>query len=131
MSTDPFDAYARLEAGGRHVRYVRLAALRDRLATPLERLPVTVKILLENVLRHCGTAPFTERDVLTLAAWAPGQSDGGEVPFLPARVLLQDFTGVPAVVDLAAMRDAMQQLGGATSLLIFHRNLYSVEVLFK
>ncbi len=112
MSTDPFDAHARLEAGGRVVRYVRLAALRDRLATPLERLPVTVKILLENVLRHCGTAPFTERDVLTLAAWAPGQSDGGEVPFLPARVLLQDFTGVPAVVDLAAMRSAMARLGG-------------------
>ena len=112
MRTDPFHAYARLDAGGQAVRYVRLAALRDRLATPLERLPVTVKILLENVLRHCGTEPFTERDVLTLAAWAPGQPEGGEVPFLPSRVVLQDFTGVPAVVDLAAMRSAMARLGG-------------------
>jgi aconitate hydratase len=112
VSTDPFRAYARLDAGGQAVRYVRLAALRDRLATPLERLPVTVKILLENVLRHCGTEPFTERDVLTLAAWAPGQPAGGEVPFLPSRVVLQDFTGVPAVVDLAAMRSAMARLGG-------------------
>ncbi|MDR7480943.1 MAG: aconitate hydratase AcnA [Armatimonadota bacterium] len=109
---DPFGARARLEAGGRTVSYVRLAALRDRLATPLERLPVTVKILLENVLRHCGTAPFTDRDVLTLAAWAPGQPDGREFPFLPSRVVLQDFTGVPAVVDLAAMRSAMARLGG-------------------
>ena len=73
---------------------------------------MTVKILLENVLRHAGGDVVTEDDVRTLAAWRPGGAGEAEVPFLPARVILQDFTGVPAVVDLAAMRDAMAALGG-------------------
>ena len=73
---------------------------------------MTVKILLENVLRHAGGEVVTEDDVRTLAAWRPGGAGEAEVPFLPARVILQDFTGVPAVVDLAAMRDAMAALGG-------------------
>ncbi len=92
--------------------YYPLQALRDRLATPLDRLPVTVKILLENVLRHAGSVPFTDDDVARAAAWQPGLAQRREFPFLPARVLLQDFTGVPVVVDLAAMRDAVAQLGG-------------------
>src|SRR5437899_5808819 len=94
------------------VAYYPLQALRARMATPLERLPVTVKILLENALRHAGTAPFSEDDVGALAAWRPGVSPRREAAFLPSRVLLQDFTGVPVVVDLAAMRDAVAQLGG-------------------
>src|SRR5437899_9706970 len=94
------------------VAYYPLQALRARMATPLERLPVTVKILLENALRHAGTAPFSEDDVAALAAWRPGVSPRREAAFLPSRVLLQDFTGVPVVVDLAAMRDAVAQLGG-------------------
>ena len=73
---------------------------------------MTVKVLLENVLRHAGGDVVTEDDVRTLAAWRPGGAGEAEVPFLPARVILQDFTGVPAVVDLAAMRDAMAALGG-------------------
>ena len=75
-------------------------------------LPVTVKILLENTLRHAGGGVVEATDVETLLAWRPGAAAEAEIPFMPARVLLQDFTGVPAVVDLAVMRDAMADLGG-------------------
>ena len=76
------------------------------------RAPVTLKILLENALRHAGGGIVREEDVAALAAWSPGAGGEAEVPFMPSRVVLQDFTGVPAVVDLAAMRDAMASLGG-------------------
>jgi aconitate hydratase len=106
---DPFHARTALRVGdGTFVRY-RL----DRAGmSDLERAPMTVKILLENVLRHAGGGIVVEADVRALAAWRPGRAAEAEVPFLPARVILQDFTGVPAVVDLAAMRDAMADLGG-------------------
>ncbi|MFN3286506.1 MAG: aconitate hydratase AcnA, partial [bacterium] len=106
---DPFGARTVLPGAG--IAYYRLAALDGQLALPLDRIPFTVKVLLENVLRHAGTEPFREEDVQRMARWRPGEA-GWEVPFLPARVLLQDFTGVPAVVDLAAMRSAMARLGG-------------------
>ncbi len=111
---DPLNARATLTAGGQTYAYYRLAALQKHLALPLERLPFTVKVLVENVLRNAGTEPFTKDDVLRLASWRPGQaaSNPREFPFLPARVILQDFTGVPAVVDLAAMRSAMARAGG-------------------
>jgi len=108
-SRDPFGARAPLPGAG--VSYYRLSSLQGKLALPLERIPFTVKVLLENVLRHAGTEPFREGDVRLLAGWRPGAA-GWEAPFLPARVLLQDFTGVPAVVDLAAMRSAVKRLGG-------------------
>ena len=106
---DPFSARATLRVGDRDLVIHRLdrAGLAD-----LDRAPMTVKVLLENVLRHAGGDVVTEDDVRTLAAWRPGGAGEAEVPFLPARVILQDFTGVPAVVDLAAMRDAMAALGG-------------------
>jgi aconitate hydratase len=106
---DPFSARDRIRVGERSVTLYRpdRAGLAD-----LARAPMTVKVLLENLLRHAGRESITEADVRTLAAWRPGQPAEAEVPFLPARVLLQDFTGVPAVVDLAAMRDAMAELGG-------------------
>ena len=109
---DPFSARATLRVGDRDITIYRLekAGLPD-----LDAAPMTVKILLENVLRNAGTETVTEQDVRTLASWRPGQAAEAEVPFLPARVLLQDFTGVPAVVDLAAMRDAMAALGGDPS----------------
>jgi aconitate hydratase len=94
------------------VAYYRLAAIADRIPAGLERLPYTVKVLLENVLRHAGSPPFGPGDVDLVASWRPGPKEGREFPFLPARVVLQDFTGVPAVVDLAAMRSAMARLGG-------------------
>ncbi len=93
---------------------IRLAALGDRI--DLDRAPVTLKILLENVLRHAGGGIVEPRDVETLASWRPGVAAEAEVPFMPARVILQDFTGVPAIVDLAVMRDAMADLGGDPAL---------------
>jgi aconitate hydratase len=109
---DPFSARSTLRVGGREVTVYRLenAGMPDLDATPM-----TVKILLENVLRNAGREAVTEQDIRTLATWRPGEPAEAEVPFLPARVLLQDFTGVPAVVDLAAMRDAMASLGGDPS----------------
>ncbi len=107
---DPFGARATLRAGGIEHTYHRLDAVADRI--DLGALPVTVKILLENLLRHAGGGVVREEDVETLLAWRPGSVAEAEIPFMPARVLLQDFTGVPAVVDLAVMRDAMADLGG-------------------
>jgi aconitate hydratase len=93
----------------------RLAALSGAgvsLGVDLAHAPVTLKILLENALRHAGGGIVREDDVVALAAWRPGGAGEAEVPFMPSRVVLQDFTGVPAVVDLAVMRDAMAALGG-------------------
>ena len=110
---DPFGARATLRAGATEYDYHRLGAVGDRL--DLDSLPVTIKILLENLLRHAGGGVVREEDVETLLAWRPGVAAEAEIPFMPARVLLQDFTGVPAVVDLAVMRDAMADLGGDPS----------------
>ena len=107
-TSDPIGARASLGTG--LPDYVPLAGLAGEI--DLDRVPVTVKILLENLLRHAGRGIVTEADVHRLAAWRPGGGGTAEIPFLPARVILQDFTGVPAVVDLAAMRDAMASLGG-------------------
>ncbi len=105
---DPFGARASLGPGLPDC--YRLAALDG--GPDLGRMPVTVKILLENLLRHAGGGIVGEADVRLLAGWRPASGTAAEIPFLPARVILQDFTGVPAVVDLAAMRDAMAALGG-------------------
>ena len=107
-SPDPFGARASLGPG--LPDYWRLDALADRI--DLDGAPITVKILLENVLRNAGGGLIEPSDVETLAAWRPGTATEAEIPFMPSRVLLQDFTGVPAIVDLAAMRDAMADLGG-------------------
>ncbi len=107
---DPFGARASMRVGDTDHGYYRLEAVADRI--DLATLPVTVKILLENVLRHGGGGVVRREDVETLLAWRPGAAAEAEIPFMPARVLLQDFTGVPAVVDLAVMRDAMADLGG-------------------
>jgi aconitate hydratase len=111
--TNAFGARTPLGAG--LPDYYRLAAITTSglaLGVDLGRAPVTLKILLENALRHAGGGIVREEDVATLAAWSPGAGGEAEVPFMPSRVVLQDFTGVPAVVDLAAMRDAMASLGG-------------------
>jgi aconitate hydratase len=105
---DPFGARASLGPGlPDHYRLEALGGLID-----LARAPVTLRILLENVLRHAGGGLVRGEDVETLAAWRPGAPAEAEIPFMPSRVILQDFTGVPAVVDLAVMRDAMADLGG-------------------
>jgi aconitate hydratase len=107
--TDPFAARAELTVGERRFSYYRL----DRAGmADLARAPLTIKILLENVLRNAGRGVVSEDETRALAAWQPASAAEVEIPFLPARVLLQDFTGVPAVVDLAAMRDALAEMGG-------------------
>lgn len=88
----------------------RLENLEKSGVGKISRLPFSLKILLEALLRHCDGRVITEEDVTALAQWNP--KAGREIPFKPARVLLQDFTGVPTVVDLAAMRSAVKRLGG-------------------
>jgi aconitate hydratase len=105
---DPFAARRRLPSGE---GFYALAAIAD-LLPPLDRLPVSLKILLENALRHAGKGVVEARHVELLGSWRPGADQSpGEIPFLPARVLLQDYTGVPAIVDLAALRDAVAAKG--------------------
>jgi len=108
---DPAAARARLTVGDQHYAYHRLDASG---AGDLGRLPYTVKVLLENALRHAASSSglVSPADVRALASWDPSQPAELELPFMPARVILQDFTGVPCVVDLAAMRDAVAQMGG-------------------
>jgi aconitate hydratase len=108
-ASDPFGARRSLGPGLPDM--YAIASIESRTAD-LARAPVTLKILLENVLRHAGRGIVSEDDVTALSAWRPGQPGEAEIPFMPARVILQDFTGVPAVVDLAMMRDAMADLGG-------------------
>ena len=107
---DSFNARSTLEVGGVEYEIFRLDRLADRFDT--SRLPFSLKILLENLLRHEDGGAVTAGDVEALAGWDAAAEPATEIAFTPSRVLLQDFTGVPAVVDLAAMRDAMRALGG-------------------
>jgi aconitate hydratase len=107
--SNSFDARSTLEVGGREYEIYRLDALQDRF--DVARLPYSIKVLLENVLRLEDGEGVTAADVEAIAAWDAKAEPSAEIPFQPARVLMQDFTGVPAVVDLAAMRDAMDELG--------------------
>src|SRR3954466_10817115 len=108
-----FDARATLNAGGREVTIYRLDALQS--SHDVARLPFSLKILLENLLRTEGNGAVEGSDIEALAKWDHRAEPDVEIAFTPARVLLQDFTGVPAVVDLAAMRDAMAELDGDPS----------------
>jgi aconitate hydratase len=110
MSTDSFGARSTLEVSGRDYEVFRLDVLRDRF--DVARLPYSIKVLLENVLRLEDGVGVTAGDVEAIASWDAADKPSVEIPFQPARVLMQDFTGVPAVVDLAAMRDAMEEIGG-------------------
>jgi aconitate hydratase len=100
-----------LEVGQRKFEIHRLSALEKAGLRP-GRLPFSLRILLENLLRNEDGLAVKEADIRALCAWEPKAEPSGEIAFMPARVLLQDFTGVPAVVDLAAMRAAMAKLGG-------------------
>jgi len=102
-----FQARSRLQVGGRDYEIFRLDAIKGS-----ERLPYSMKILLENLLRNEDGVTVRREDIEALARWNPQAEPSHEIQYRPARVLMQDFTGVPAVVDLAAMRDAMQALGG-------------------
>ncbi len=110
-SPNSFAAIGVLRVGGREYRIARLAALENR-GKAIARLPYALRVLLENLLRREDGKVVTAADVEALAGWDPRAAPAREIAFMPGRVLLQDFTGVPAVVDLAAMRDAMRQMGG-------------------
>ena len=108
---NPFGTRGRLDLGAASALVFRLPELARQGLTELDHLPFSIRILVENALRHAGRGIVTEDHVLQLAKWT-GTPASGEIPFMPARVVLQDFTGVPCVVDLAAMRDAMATMGG-------------------
>ncbi len=108
--TDSFGARGTLAIGGQDHEIYRLDAVTEG---HVDRLPYSLKILLENLLRHEDGRDVTREDILALANWDPEAEPSTEISFTPSRVILQDFTGVPAVVDLAAMRDAVVKLGGS------------------
>ncbi len=108
---DPFGALTEIELSEGPTSLYRLPRLEEEGLVSLDRLPFSIRILLENTLRHAGRGFVGEDDVKTVAAWSPTTS-GTSFPFMPSRVVLQDFTGVPAVVDLASMRSALAAMGG-------------------
>jgi aconitate hydratase len=107
---DSFKSRAQLSVGGKTYEIFRLDVLEKKYQ--VSRLPYSLKVLLENLLRLEDGVSVTAADIEALASWDPETESDKEIAFTPARVLMQDFTGVPAVVDLAAMRDAMKKLGG-------------------
>ena len=112
MSTDYFGARATLSTSHGDYTIYRLARLEELGLTQLSKLPYSIRVLLESVLRQCNGQEITEAHVRDLAGWKPVVEHRPVVPFKPSRVVMQDFTGVPAVVDLAAMRSAVARLGG-------------------
>ncbi len=108
--TDKNNAATVLKVGEREYEIFSLDSLKG---TKVSRLPYSLKVLLENLLRHEDGVNVTRDDIMALANWDPQAKPSTEIAFTPARVILQDFTGVPAVVDLAAMRDAVVTLGGS------------------
>ena len=111
-SLDSFNTAAELKVGGKSYKMFRLDRLEKAGFKNVSRLPISLKILLENLLRHEDNRLVPMADIDTLAGWNPKQKKEKEIAFMPARVLTQDLTGVPSVVDLAAMREAMKRLGG-------------------
>ena len=111
---DTFRSRGSFEVGGKSHKIARLTALEAR-GHIVSRLPFALRVLLENLLRHEDGVSVTAADIEALASWDPAAAPSVEIAYRPARVLMQDFTGVPAVVDLAAMRDAMKALGGDPS----------------
>jgi aconitate hydratase len=116
MSVNSFNSRSSLKVGNKEYEIHRLDAL-DRQGIPTKHLPFSLRILLENLLRTEDGRNVTSEEVRALAAWNKNSHPDKEIAFTPSRVLLQDFTGVPCVVDLAAMRDAMKQLGGDPGLI--------------
>src|SRR5829696_1334176 len=110
MADNSFDERSELQVGDRSFEIYRLDALQSKF--DVARLPFSLKVLLENLLRNEDGVGVRAEDIEALASWDHAAEPSKEIAFTPARVVMQDFTGVPAVVDLAAMRDAMADLGG-------------------
>ncbi len=112
IGQDTLKTKAKMSVAGKEYCYFSLKKLEKSLKIDISRLPFSLKVILENLLRfEDGKTVFT-KDINALANWANKKTKGKEIAYRPARVLMQDFTGVPAVVDLAAMRDAMNEQGG-------------------
>jgi aconitate hydratase len=109
---DKFGARGTLDTGSGEAVIYRLSKLKEQGIGNIDRLPVSIKILLENALRNLDGHQVMEKDVVNIANWDGKNENPVEIPFRPARVILQDFTGVPSIVDLAALRDAMVRMGG-------------------
>ena len=112
LKTNSFGARARFDTGSGQAYYYRLSALEEAGLTDISRLPFSIRVLLESLLRNENGYDVGAEDIRALASYDPKAPQGSEIPFRPARVILQDFTGVPSVVDLAALRSAMKRLGG-------------------
>jgi aconitate hydratase len=108
---DPFGALTHLDLPEGRTSFFRIGKLAEDGLVDLDRMPFSIRILLENALRNAGRGYVTPDDVKAVCAWSPSNA-GANFPFMPSRVVLQDFTGVPAVVDLAAMRAGLHALGG-------------------
>src|SRR5829696_6354045 len=111
-SLDSFRCCKTLKVGSKTYSYFSLPTAEKNGLKGISRLPFSMKVLLENLLRNEDGRTVTKEDIQAIAHWLKNKSSDHEIAFRPARVLMQDFTGVPAVVDLAAMRDAMKMLGG-------------------
>ena len=110
---DEFKTLKKFDAGkGREGFSIRCPRSKQQGIGPISRLPVSIRIVLESVLRNCDGKKVRRKDVETLANWNAKSPANEEIPFVVARIVLQDFTGVPLVVDLAAMRSAVKELGG-------------------
>ena len=112
MATERKWSVGEIEASGQRHRIWRLTEIEQQGLGEIARLPRSIRVLLENLLRREDGGAVPASDIEALAGWQPNTSTPKEIAFMPGRVLLQDFTGVPAVVDLAAMRDAMAAMEG-------------------
>ncbi len=135
MPSSPFNSLKRFSIDGRDYQYYDIASLESAGLCNISRLPFSIRVLLENVLRNADVGSADEDDVRLVASWSPEATPATEFPYMPGRVTLQDFTGVPVVVDLAAMRDAVAEKGGDPSIInpVVHSDLvidHSVQVDF-
>ncbi len=112
MDFDAFNAKDKITTNKTQYTIYRLSKLEREGLTQISRLPYSIRILLESVLRKCNGREIVQEDVINLAGWLPNPEQRPAMPYSPARVIMQDFTGVPAIVELAAMREAMARMGG-------------------
>src|SRR5437667_10256203 len=116
--SDEFKTLKKFDAGNSRQGFLHsLPTLEEQGVGKISRLPVSIRIVLESVLRNCDEKKVRRKDVETLASWNAKQPAKEEIPFVVARIVLQDFTGVPLVVDLAAMRSAVKRIGGDTKII--------------
>ncbi|MEA3466609.1 MAG: aconitate hydratase AcnA [Thermodesulfobacteriota bacterium] len=106
------DTRKQFQVNGKKYTFYSIRALQEYGFDDIDRLPFSIRILLENLLRHVNTDLVSQEDVVNMASWQPAMQDAKSIPFMPGRVVLQDFTGVPAIVDLAALRSAVARYGG-------------------